>query len=259
MESSNDDDLGYFKRQHGSEAFLCRYPNCPNTIRGFSSADLRHQHETTHAQRYHCIHSECGMSVWTFNSRAGLRSHNAKYHSKDTANQVPDAITRRSRQDEEKPLFYFDHRSSDDEEQRNENFSRNFADVGNALGELNLEDLPSDRKQKCNYFDIIHNPMTPRTVALECNTLLHHMDFEVRRVCLGPRDQISVGYGDRIEIVPSSSPERQIIRPPPITTMYLIRIMKDHCFSPCGAFLAIAWGSEVLRVSMSVTVTVETS
>ena len=248
MEHSDDPVLSNFKRQHGFEAYLCHYLNCPNATRGFSTAELRQQHEKMHAHRYHCIHSKCGMSEWTFNTRSALRNHNAKYHSEDIANQVPDTISRLSPHKEEKPRFSFDRRSPNNEKQRTKNSHPNLADLGNALGDLKLEDLPSNRKQKCNDYDVIYNPMIPRNIALKCNTFPQQINIGKGRVCLGPHDQFSVGHGDRVEAFRFGFQGCQSI-PPPSDVSSHQGSLSSHCYSPCGKFLAIAWDFKVLRVS----------
>ena len=250
MEQSDDAALNDFKRQHRPEAFLCRYTNCPKAIVGYSSAELRQQHEATHAQQFRCVYSACGFSEWTFHTRNSLRNHVAKYHSKNKASQIPDNLSRRLRRQKERPLFSLGDHSSKDNQSHGDDKEQKVVDVGNALGDLNFKDLPWDCKQKFPAYDVTYNPAIPRTIALS------HFDFHlpttsgVKRINLGCKGIISLGFRDRLDIYDMTGDRLQVI--PFLEESSSSEIIEDHCCSPCGNYIAIARGERILKVSVYV-------
>ena len=251
MEQSVNAALNDFKRQHGPEAFLCRYTKCPRAIMGYSSAELRQQHEATHVQRLRCMHSECGFSEWSFDTRSSLRKHIVKYHSKDKASRIPDSVSRRLHQQEEKPLFSFGSHSSKDDKRHGNDEEQKVVDVGNALGDLNFEDLPLDRKQNFRAFEATYNPAIPRNFTLSNSGFRLPIMAGVYGIRLGCDDTISIGFGYRLEIYDTSGQLLQTILSPdesPPSDFF-----EDHCCSPCGNYIAIAMGENLLKVSIYLT------
>jgi hypothetical protein len=72
--------LNDFKSIYTDTAFLCRYLDCPRHSNGFSSAEKRNQHESSHAKPLRCADSSCEFFTRGFNSKSGLVKHNRRYH-----------------------------------------------------------------------------------------------------------------------------------------------------------------------------------
>ena len=95
-----------FKERHSSGAFLCHYRNCPRAAQGFNTLELRQKHEESHAPRFQCADAACGFFGLTFNTRAALKRHAARYHDEENAASVPDSLTRKPRKSyKDSPLF----------------------------------------------------------------------------------------------------------------------------------------------------------
>ncbi|CAG1982701.1 unnamed protein product [Fusarium graminearum] len=71
-------DLYLFKSQFQSSAFTCRLSFCPRATNGFSSEELRRQHEIAHTQLSLCTVPECRYPPFT--SIKALKAHINKYH-----------------------------------------------------------------------------------------------------------------------------------------------------------------------------------
>ena len=72
--------LNDFKSIYTDTAFLCRYLECPRHSNGFSSAEKRNLHESSHAKPLRCADSSCEFFTRGFNSKSGLVKHNRRYH-----------------------------------------------------------------------------------------------------------------------------------------------------------------------------------
>ena len=93
-----------FRVRHSSGSYLCSYQGCPRASRGFSSVELRQQHEDSHAPRFQCPNPACGF--WKCSSEAGLRKHTTKYHDAQDVSDVPNSIHRSVREvPQERSLF----------------------------------------------------------------------------------------------------------------------------------------------------------
>ena len=104
----NNETLSAFILRHASEAFLCRYWSCPRAAQGFRNSELRAKHEESHRPRFQCTHATCGLFGTTFNSRASLKKHTARYHDEDNTASVPNFLTRKPRGPrEDRALFAF--------------------------------------------------------------------------------------------------------------------------------------------------------
>ena len=107
-EEPNNETLYAFIVRHASGAFLCRYRGCPRAAQGFRTSELRGKHEESHRPRFQCTHATCGLFGTTFNSRAALKKHTARYHDEDNTASVPNSLTRKPRGPrEERALFAF--------------------------------------------------------------------------------------------------------------------------------------------------------
>ena len=67
-----------FSLSHSSASYHCPFWGCPYASQGFSSVELRQQHEQNHTQQFQCSNSICGS--WKFSSEVALREHTAIYH-----------------------------------------------------------------------------------------------------------------------------------------------------------------------------------
>ena len=104
----NNQTLSASKLRQASGAFLCRYRGCPRAAQGFHSSELRETHEESHRPRFQCGHATCGLFGTTFNSRAALKKHAARYHDEDNTASVPNSLTRKPRVlHEDRTLFTF--------------------------------------------------------------------------------------------------------------------------------------------------------
>ena len=107
-EEPNNQTLSAFILRQASGAFLCRYRGCPRAAQGFHSSELRQKHEESHSPRFQCAHATCGLFGTTFNSRAALKKHAARYHDEDNTASVPSSLTRKPRGlHEDRTLFAF--------------------------------------------------------------------------------------------------------------------------------------------------------
>jgi hypothetical protein len=87
------EELTMFKSTNRPYAFVCRFPGCPGMLAGFSTHDLRTQHEMTHKPALFCTHSGCKYSL-PFASRQNLGKHIRDYHSSVPRN-IPTSIRHR--------------------------------------------------------------------------------------------------------------------------------------------------------------------
>ena len=93
-----------FKESHSSGSYLCSYQGCPRASQGFSSLELRQQHEESHAPRFQCPNPACGF--WKCSSEAALRKHTAKYHDGQDVSGVPNSLNSSLRRvPQERSLF----------------------------------------------------------------------------------------------------------------------------------------------------------
>jgi hypothetical protein len=72
------DDLDLFKSQFQNSAFTCRLSFCPRATVGFSSEELRRQHEIAHTQLSICTVPDCKYPP--FPTTRGLQNHINKHH-----------------------------------------------------------------------------------------------------------------------------------------------------------------------------------
>ena len=79
-----------FRVGHSLRSYLCSYKSCPRASQGFSSLELRQQHEESHEPRFQCWNPACGF--WKCSSEAALRKHTAKYHDGQDVSCVPDSL-----------------------------------------------------------------------------------------------------------------------------------------------------------------------
>lgn len=79
-----------FRVSHSSGSYLCSYQGCPRASQGFSSLELRQQHEESHAPRFQCSNPACGF--WKCSSEAALRKHTTKYHDGQDVSSVPNSL-----------------------------------------------------------------------------------------------------------------------------------------------------------------------
>ena len=79
-----------FRVSHSSGSYLCSHQGCPRASQGFSSLELRQQHEESHAPRFQCPNPACGF--WRCSSEAALRKHTAKYHDGQDVSGVPNSL-----------------------------------------------------------------------------------------------------------------------------------------------------------------------
>ena len=87
--------LTTFKAVYGPYAFVCRYSGCSKTSLGFSSDELRVQHEKSHAPPLLCTHPGCTYTL-RFQSLHGLKRHLRENHS-ELIRTVPKSIRHRSK------------------------------------------------------------------------------------------------------------------------------------------------------------------
>ena len=107
-EEPNNQTLFAFILRQASGAFLCRYRGCPRAAQGFHTSELREKHEESHRPRFQCTHATCGLFGTTFNSRAAMKKHVARYHDEDNTASVPNSLTRKLRGlHEDRTLFAF--------------------------------------------------------------------------------------------------------------------------------------------------------
>ena len=93
-----------FRVSHSSGYYLCSYQSCPRASQGFSSTELRQQHEESHAPRFQCPNPACVF--WKCSSEAALRKHTIKYHDAQDVSDVPSSIHRSVREvPQERSLF----------------------------------------------------------------------------------------------------------------------------------------------------------
>lgn len=87
--------LSTFKALFSPYAFTCRFPDCASDVIGFSTEEIRAEHEQTHAPPLLCTHSGCTYSL-PFRSLNGLKRHIREYHTKTTA-RIPTSVRPASR------------------------------------------------------------------------------------------------------------------------------------------------------------------
>ena len=104
----NNQILSAFILHQASGAFLCRYWGCPRAAQGFHTSELREKHEESHRPRFQCTHATCGLFGTTFNSRAAMKKHVARYHDEDNTASIPNSLTWKPRRlPEDRNLFDF--------------------------------------------------------------------------------------------------------------------------------------------------------
>ena len=93
-----------FRVGHSLGSYLCSYEGCPRASQGFSSLELRQQHQESHEPRFQCSNPACGF--WKCSSEAALRKHTTKYHDGRDVSCVPDSFNSSSRGvSQERALF----------------------------------------------------------------------------------------------------------------------------------------------------------
>lgn len=98
--------------RHGLEPYLCRYRGCPRAIQGFSSPDLRQEHENNHAPLFRCNYAGCKILGRGLTSRAAMDKHNKKYHDYTLA-AIPTSLRKAStRPQHDRPRFLLKEPSS---------------------------------------------------------------------------------------------------------------------------------------------------
>ena len=90
LEDPADALMREFRVSHSSGSYVCSYQGCPRASQGFSSVELRQQHEENHAPRFQCSNPACGF--WKCSSEAALRKHTAKYHDGQAVSCVPNSL-----------------------------------------------------------------------------------------------------------------------------------------------------------------------
>ena len=111
--SLNDVASSNFAARHISGWYLCRYRNCPRATEGFSSSELRHEHESGHSAHYRCTDPACGFFGKALKSRAAMNKHRTKYHGDDVLTAIPNSLRKASaRQQQDKPRFLLKESSS---------------------------------------------------------------------------------------------------------------------------------------------------
>ena len=111
--SLNDLASSNFAARHHSGSYLCRYRNCPRATEGFSSSELRYEHESSHAAHFRCTDPACGFFDKALKSRAAMNKHNTKYHGDDVLTAIPSFVRKSSaRQQQDKPRFLLKESSS---------------------------------------------------------------------------------------------------------------------------------------------------
>lgn len=110
----NDAVSGNFAARHRFESYLCRYRSCPRAIKGFSSLDLRQEHENSHAPSFRCINAACAFFGKSLKNRAALNKHNNKYHGDDGLTAIPTSLRKApAHLQQDRPRFLLKETSSD--------------------------------------------------------------------------------------------------------------------------------------------------
>ena len=91
-DASTDAALQEFQARNNSGLFLCRFHRCPRAEQGFSSTELRQQHEDSHAPRFQCTSSACGFFGCTYRTRALLKKHADRYHVETKISSIPSSL-----------------------------------------------------------------------------------------------------------------------------------------------------------------------
>jgi hypothetical protein len=77
------DQLATFKARHASCAFVCRFPGCKSTAKGYSTVEARAQHEKTHSPPLVCPHSGCTYKLG-FSNTENLKRHVKNDHESES-------------------------------------------------------------------------------------------------------------------------------------------------------------------------------
>ncbi|KAF2001862.1 hypothetical protein P154DRAFT_618946 [Amniculicola lignicola CBS 123094] len=96
-------ELHVFKALHDPSAFACRFPGCSHTSAGFSTNELRTQHENTHAPPLACTFEGCTYTL-KFGSKQSLRMHISENHEA-SVRQIPSSIRTRLPKIQGRPHF----------------------------------------------------------------------------------------------------------------------------------------------------------
>lgn len=105
---------GSFAARHRFESYLCRYRSCPRAIQGFSSSDLRQEHENSHAPSFRCTNAACAFFGKFLKSRAAVNKHNNKYHGDDGVAAIPSSLHKApARLQQDRPRFLLKETPSD--------------------------------------------------------------------------------------------------------------------------------------------------
>ncbi|KAL8857778.1 MAG: hypothetical protein Q9178_005678 [Gyalolechia marmorata] len=94
LEDPASKDITNFKERRGLGVYLCRHRGCRHSKDGFDSADLRQQHEDSHAPQFQCREVGCGLFGWNLKSRSAMKSHDTKYHVASRLSQIPDRLSK---------------------------------------------------------------------------------------------------------------------------------------------------------------------
>ena len=143
LENSADAAIREYRVSHSLGSYLCSYKGCPRASQGFSSPELRQQHEESHEPRFQCLNPACGF--WKCSSEAALRKHTTKYHSGQDVSCVPDSLNSSFRRvPQERSLFRLatPRRSPVQEVPTNEPLAGTRSSSSNTLGEISPALLP---------------------------------------------------------------------------------------------------------------------
>lgn len=93
----NAADLESFTQRHRSAAFCCRWSGCMWASTGFQTLTQRADHETSHKKQFRCSEAACDFATNGFASRAALRKHSLKYHTKEEDLVLPELSLHRAK------------------------------------------------------------------------------------------------------------------------------------------------------------------
>ncbi|KAJ6285479.1 hypothetical protein J3E71DRAFT_373608 [Bipolaris maydis] len=81
--------LQAFQQSYASTAFFCRFPHCDRLSLGFTTAQLRYEHEATHVKRVYCQTASCQYSRIGFPKKTALNAHTRKHHGQSIIQLIP--------------------------------------------------------------------------------------------------------------------------------------------------------------------------
>ena len=145
--------LERFRAQHNLGAFFCQFFDCPRADVPFKTVQDREAHESAHIPSFKCSKPHCVWKDTGFKNHKVLAAHMQRYHPQVADTVIPELLPAR--------------KTNPVGEDGGESAITQTADVGIALADLNIDDLPAELKQSGHDWSAVYNPTEQRTMSIQ--------------------------------------------------------------------------------------------